>query len=323
MIKTAEDLFDSAHQWLFETIVQPMFFHLGLSGFIEDAFDGSMWLLIGVLQVILIAVVFGSLQRWRPAEPVVDRQQIRIDILYTLIHRLGLFRLVLFFSIQPIWDFLFGQASLHGISTFHVDQLWPGVTDIALVSLIIYILIFDFVDYFYHRAQHRFSWFWSLHAVHHSQRQMTMWSDNRNHLLDSLLRSTVFVLVAKLIGVAPGQFVLIVVLTQLIESYSHANIRMSFGKIGERLVVSPKFHRYHHSIEYNESTAGPARGHNFAVLFPVWDMLFGTARYDTGYAKTGIHDQELEGGSRDYGRSFLSQQWLGLKRMFGSKTAGF
>jgi sterol desaturase/sphingolipid hydroxylase (fatty acid hydroxylase superfamily) len=323
MIKTAEDLFDSAHQWLFEFIIQPVFFNLGLSAFLEDAFNGSMWLLIGVLQVILIAVVFGSLQRWRPAEPVVDRHQIRIDIFYTLIHRLGLFRLVLFFSIQPIWDFLFGQASLHGISTFHVDQIWPGVTDIAWVSLIIYILIFDLVDYFYHRAQHRFAWFWSLHAVHHSQRQMTMWSDNRNHLLDSVLRSTVFVLVAKLIGVPPGQFVLIVVLTQLVESYSHANIRISFGKIGERLLVSPKFHRYHHSIEYNESTAGPARGHNFAVLFPIWDILFGTARYNTGYARTGIHDQEPEGGSRDYGRSFLSQQWLGLKRMFGSKTAGF
>jgi sterol desaturase/sphingolipid hydroxylase (fatty acid hydroxylase superfamily) len=323
MIKTAEDLFDSVHQWLFEAIIQPVFFYLDLSALLEDAFDGSMWLMIGVLQVILIAVVFGSLQRWRPAEPVVDRQQIRIDIFYTLIHRLGLFRLVLFFSIQPIWDFLFGQASLHGVSTFHIDQIWPGVTDIAWVSLIMYILIFDLVDYFYHRAQHRFAWFWSLHAVHHSQRQMTMWSDNRNHLLDSVLRSTVFVLVAKLIGVPPGQFVLIVVLTQLVESYSHANIRLSFGTIGERLLVSPKFHRYHHSIEYNESTAGPARGHNFAVLFPIWDILFGTARFNTGYAKTGIHDQELEAGSRDYGRSFLSQQWLGLKRMFGSKTAGF
>jgi len=323
MIKTAEDLFDSVHQWLFEAIIQPVFFYLDLSALLEDAFDGSMWLLIGVLQIILIAVVFGSLQRWRPAEPVVDRQQIRIDIFYTLIHRLGLFRLVLFFSIQPIWDFLFGQASLHGISTFHVDQIWPGVTDIAWVSLIMYILIFDLVDYFYHRAQHRFAWFWSLHAVHHSQRQMTMWSDNRNHLLDSVLRSTVFVLVAKLIGVPPGQFILIVVLTQLVESYSHANIRLSFGKIGERFLVSPKFHRYHHSIEYNESTAGPARGHNFAVLFPIWDILFGTARFNTGYAKTGIHDQEPEAGSRDYGRSFLSQQWLGLRRMFGSKTAGF
>ena len=67
MIKTAEDLFDSAHQWLFEAIIQPVFFDLGLSAFLEDAFDGSMWLLIGVLQIILIAVVFGSLQRLRPA----------------------------------------------------------------------------------------------------------------------------------------------------------------------------------------------------------------------------------------------------------------
>lgn len=323
MMNTAIELFDSAQQWLFETLVQPMLFNLGLSGFIEDAYDGTMWLLIGVLQITLIVVVFGTLQRLRPVEPLVDRHQVRIDILYTLIHRLGLFRVALFFSIQPIWDALSGQASVSGFTTFHVDQLWPGVTDIAWVSFIIYLLIFDAVDYFYHRAQHRFAWFWSLHAVHHSQRQMTMWSDNRNHLLDSVLRSIVFVLVSKLIGVPPGQFILIVVLSQLVESYSHANIRMSFGKIGERLLVSPKFHRYHHSIEYDESTAGPAHGHNFAVLFPIWDILFGTARYNTGYAKTGIHDQEPAGGSRDYGRSFLAQQWLGLRRMFGSKTAGF
>ena len=323
MMNNAIELFDSAQQWLFETLVQPMLFNLGLSGFIEDAYDGTMWLLIGVLEIALIVVVFGTLQRLRPVEPLVDRHQVRIDILYTLIHRLGLFRVALFFSIQPIWDALSGQASVSGFTTLHVDQLWPGVTDIAWVSFIIYLLIFDAVDYFYHRAQHRFAWFWSLHAVHHSQRQMTMWSDNRNHLLDSVLRSIVFVFVSKLIGVPPGQFILIVVLSQLVESYSHANIRMSFGKIGERLLVSPKFHRYHHSIEYDESTAGPAHGHNFAVLFPIWDILFGTARYNTGYAKTGIHDQEPAGGSRDYGRSFLAQQWLGLRRMFGSKTAGF
>lgn len=323
MMNTVLELFDSAQQWLFETIVQPVMFHLGLSGFIEDAYDGTMWLLIGMLQIALIALVFGALQRWRPVEPMVDRHQVRIDILYTLIHRLGLFRVVLFFSVVPLWDALSGQASISGFTTFHVDQIWPGVTDIAWVSFIMYLLIFDAVDYFYHRAQHRFAWFWSLHAVHHSQRQMTMWSDNRNHLLDSLLRDTVIVLVSKLIGVPPGQFILLVVLSQLVESYSHANIRMSFGKIGERLLVGPKFHRYHHSIEYNESTAGPARGHNFAVLFPIWDILFGTARYNTGYAKTGIHDQEPAGGNRDYGRTFLSQQWLGLRRMFGSKTAGF
>ena len=311
------ELFDKVQVWLFEAVVQPVLFHLNLSGMIEDAYTGTMWLLIGVLQIVLLAVVFGTLQRLRPAEPVVDRQQIRIDILYTLIHRLGLFQLILFFSVVPLWDMLFGQAHTLGFSPLHIDQFWPGVTDLPWVSLIIYLLIFDFADYLFHRAEHRFTWFWGLHSVHHSQRQMTMWSDNRNHLLDSFLRDAMLVLLSQIIGVPPAQFVLIVVFTQLVESLSHANVRMHFGRWGERVLVSPRYHRFHHSIAYNESTAGPARGHNFAVLFPVWDIIFGTARFDTPYAPTGVHDQLPEAGGQDYGRSFIAQQVLGLRRMLG------
>ena len=311
------EFFDNAQQWLFESLVQPLLFHAGLGGMIEDAYTGTMWLLIGILQIILLVVVFGTLQKLRPAEPVVDRAQIRIDIVYTLIHRLGIFKLVLFFSIQPLWDELFGQAHILGFSPLHLDQLWPGVTDIAWVSLVMYLLIFDFVEYVYHRAQHRYAWFWALHAVHHSQRQMTMWSDNRNHLLDSFIRDAVLVLVSQLIGVPPAQFVLIVVFTQLVESLSHANVRMHFGVWGDRILVSPMFHRFHHSIEYDESTAGPAHGHNFSVLFPVWDLLFGTAKFNTGYMPTGVHDQQSQEDGRDYGQSFWSQQVLGIRRMFG------
>jgi sterol desaturase/sphingolipid hydroxylase (fatty acid hydroxylase superfamily) len=311
------ELFDQAQQWLFETVIQPLLFHTGFGGMIEDAYTGTMWLLIGLLEIVLLVVVFGTLQRLRPAEPVVDRAQIRIDIIYTLIHRLGLFKLVLFFSIEPLWNALFGQAHILGFSPLHLDELWPGVTDIAWVSLIMYVLIFDFVEYVYHRAQHRYAWFWALHAVHHSQRQMTMWSDNRNHLLDSFIRDAVLVLVSQLIGVPPAQFVLIVVFTQLVESLSHANVRMSFGAWGDRILVSPMFHRFHHSIAYDESTAGPAHGHNFSVLFPVWDLLFGTAKFNTGYVPTGVHDQQAAEGSRDYGQSFWSQQVLGIRRMFG------
>ncbi len=314
------ELFDLAQQWLFESVVQPFLFHTGLGGMIEDAYTGTMWLLIGILQIILLAVVFGTLQRLRPVEAVVDRKQIHIDMLYTVIHRLGLFRLVLFFSIDPIWDALFGQAHIMGFSPLHLDQLWPGVTDIAVVSLVMYLLIFDFVEYAYHRAQHRYAWFWALHAVHHSQRQMTMWSDNRNHLLDSFIRDAVLVLVSQLIGVAPAQFVLIVVFTQLVESFSHANVRMHFGAWGDRILVSPMFHRFHHSIQYDESTAGPAHGHNFSVLFPMWDLMFGTAKFNTGYLPTGVHDQQLLEGGRDYGKSFWAQQVLGIRRMLGLRA---
>ena len=68
----------------------------------------------------------------------------------------------------------FGQLHVWGFSALQIDQYWPGVTDIAWVSLVLYLLIFDVLDYFYHRAQHRFAWLWALHALHHSQRQMTM-----------------------------------------------------------------------------------------------------------------------------------------------------
>lgn len=253
---TLSQWFGNCQQWLFETLVQPALFHLGLSNFIEDGYDATMWLLVGLLQVAVLLLVFGPLQRLRPVEPVTDRRQIGIDVLYTLIHRLGVFRLALFFTIDPFWDSVFGQLHIWGFAPFQLDQYWPGVTDQAWVSLIIYLLLFDLVDYLYHRAQHRFAWLWALHAVHHSQRQMTMWSDDRNHLLDDMLRDVVVVFVSQLVGVPPAQFVAIVAITQLAQSFSHANLRMHFGAIGERLLVSPRFHRHHHSIAYDASTPG-------------------------------------------------------------------
>lgn len=317
MMNSLLDLFDDAQQWLFETVVQPFLFHAGLSSAIEDAYTGTMWFLIGILQIVLLVVVVGSLQRWRPVEPVVDRQQIRIDMLYTVIYRLGVFRIALFFLVRPVLEAFFGMTRVWGFEPFQLDGVWPGVTNIAWVSLVIYLVVFDLFEYIYHRAQHRFTWFWGLHAVHHSQRQMTMWSDSRVHLLDGLLRDVLLIVLSQLIGVQPSQFVVIVLFTQLVENLSHANVRMSFGRIGSRLLVGPMFHRFHHSIAYDESTAGPAHGHNFAVLFPVWDILFKTARFETAYPSTGIHDQLPEAGGRDYGRGFIAQQVLGIKRMLG------
>ena len=308
--------FDDLHQWLFETLVQPLVFAVGLGNRLEDAFSGTGWLLVGLIQLVVILAVIVPLQRWRPVEPVTDRAAIRVDMLYTLIHRLGLFRLVLFFSLTPLLDDLIGQLRVLGLPTFHVDQLWPGVTDHAVVSLLIYLVVMDFVDYWLHRGQHHFGWWWGLHALHHSQRQMTVWSDNRNHLLDDLIRDLVLVTVAQLIGVAPGQFVAIVAITQLSESFQHANLRLWFGRWGERLWVSPRFHRRHHSIGIGHESPGMALGGcNFGVLFPWWDTMFGTANFELRYDPTGIRDQVEQG--RDYGRGFWAQQWLGLRRLLG------
>lgn len=310
------DAFDTVHQWLFETLVQPLVFALGLGNRLEDAHSGTGWLLVGLLQLVVMLVVIAPLQRWRPVEPVRDRAAIRVDVIYTLIHRLGLVRLVLFFTLMPLLDDLIGHLRVLGLPTFHLDQLWPGVTDLPLVSLVIYLVVMDFFDYWLHRSQHTFEWWWRLHALHHSQRQMTMWSDNRNHLLDDLIRDLLLVTLAQFIGVAPGQFVAIVAITQLSESFQHANLRLWFGRWGERLWVSPRFHRRHHSIGIGHETPGMKLGGcNFGVLLPWWDMLFGSANFEQRYDPTGIRDQVERG--RDYGRGFWAQQWLGLKRLAG------
>jgi sterol desaturase/sphingolipid hydroxylase (fatty acid hydroxylase superfamily) len=312
-MNTLVDLFGTAQQWLFETLVQPLLFALGMGNLLEDGFVATGWLLVGVLQIVVMLLLFRTLERWRPVEPVTDRAAVRVDIVYTLIHRLGVFRLALFFTVQPLWDALVGQGRLYGMPTWSVDALWPGVTDVAWVSFAIYLVLFDLLDYALHRGQHGLHWWWKLHALHHSQRQMTMWSDTRNHLLDDVLRDSAFVLAGLLLGVPPAQFVALVALKKLVESLSHANVRTNFGPLG-RWIVSPQFHRVHHAVAIGHESHGPGSlgGCNFAVLFPVWDRLFGTARWDDAYPPTGIRDQ-LEG--RDYGRGFWAQQWLGLKRL--------
>ena len=311
------DIFSSTQQWLFEALVQPALFALGLANLLEDAYAGTAWVMVGVIQIVILLAVIAPLQRWRPVEAVTDRATIRTDVLYTLIHRLGLFRIALFFTLDPWFDEAFGALRTAGYGTFHLDQLWPGVTDNAIVSLLIYLVVFDFVAYWTHRGQHQLEWWWRLHSLHHAQRQMTMWSDNRNHLLDDILVDTIVVVVAQLIGVAPGQFIAIVAFTQLSESFQHANVRLWFGRVGERLWVSPRFHRLHHSIGLGHESAGRQTlgGHNFGVLLPWWDMLFKTSNFEVRYDATGIRDQ-IE-ASRNYGQGFWSQQWLGIKRLFG------
>ena len=313
--------FNNWQQALFESAVQPLLLATGQAALLEVGFEATAWLLLGMLQITLLLLVIGPLQRMRPVDAVTDRATIRTDILYTLIHRLGLFRLALFLSIDPLFDQLFGALRTAGYGTFHLDQLWPGVTDIAIVSLLIYLVVFDFIGYWVHRGQHQIDWWWRLHSLHHAQRQMTMWSDNRNHLLDDLLVDVSVVLVAQLIGVAPGQFIVIVFLTQLSESFQHANLKLWFGSVGERLWVSPRFHRLHHSIGLGHESKGVQTlgGHNFGVLLPWWDMLFGTANFEQRYDPTGIRDQVAtnEDAGRDYGHGFWSQQWLGLKRLAG------
>lgn len=315
--QSAVDLFAAVHGWVFMTIVEPILFKLDGAGIMEQAYDGTEFFLLGLLQIALLYAVLRPLEALWPAERWADRRGVFVDVLYTYLHRLGLFSLALFFVLDPAIDQLAGFLRLEGISNFNLDDVWPGVTSIPIVAFFLYLVVLDFANYWVHRGQHRFEWWWGLHSLHHSQRQMSLWADDRNHLVDDLLRDAIFALIAVLIGVQPGQFVLLLLATRAIETLQHANLRLSFGRLGERALVSPRFHRRHHAI--GDGHEGADRGCNFAVLLPIWDVLFGTANFAPGYPATGIRDQLATDGRPgvDYGQGFWSQQWLGLRRMVG------
>ena len=98
------------------------------------AFAGTGWLLVGCLQLLVMLLVIAPLQKWRPVEPVTDRAAVRVDVLYTLIHRLGVVPDCPVFTLEPLFDALFSPLRAAGVATFHLDGLWPGVTDLPWVA---------------------------------------------------------------------------------------------------------------------------------------------------------------------------------------------
>jgi sterol desaturase/sphingolipid hydroxylase (fatty acid hydroxylase superfamily) len=310
MFEWIANLFPALQDRVFETTVLPVMYAVGLGGYAEQAFDWTEIFLIGAIEILLLAILLGALEKWRPLEVHANAGEKKIDVIYTLINRLGLVPLVIFLALLPLVDGIDGWLRMQNVIPPKLEDALSFLNDSPFLSFIFYLVILDFVAYWLHRGQHQINVWWALHSLHHSQRQMTFWSDNRNHLLDDVLIDVAFALVALLIGVAPAQFVTLVVAGRVVESLSHANLRLSFGRIGEYLLVSPRFHRVHHAIGLGHE--GRSRGCNFAVLFPVWDVLFRTANFENVYPATGVRDQ-LEG--RDYGRGFWAQQVLGIRRM--------
>jgi sterol desaturase/sphingolipid hydroxylase (fatty acid hydroxylase superfamily) len=88
---------------------------------------------------------------------------------------------------------------------------------------------------------------------------------------------------------APEQYPLMVIGFRLVESLSHTNVRLGFGRFGSLGLVGPQYHRVHHSIEHAEPPFEGPRGCNFAVILPIWDVIFGTWRRDfVHYPQTGV-----------------------------------
>ncbi len=185
---------------------------------------------------------------------------------------------------------------LHGLYVRHLSALtiqeievWPMVARLTFS-----IVVFDFLQWFHHWVRHKVTLFWYFHTIHHSQRQMNLFTDGRTHPVETIVSQAVIFLPMFMLQLNPYAVAWIALASSWYQRLYHANIRTNFGVL-KSFLVTPQSHRIHHSIEAQH------RDKNFGVLFTVWDRMLGTLyhSYDE-YPETGVEDEEfpLEQGVR-------------------------
>jgi sterol desaturase/sphingolipid hydroxylase (fatty acid hydroxylase superfamily) len=167
-------------------------------------------------------------------------------------------------------------------------RIWPADAPVWMQVLLV-IVLGDGLEYMYHRLCHAHPLLWRLHAIHHTPVRLNALKGGRHHVLYAFGRAA-FVWLPLLVLGAPSTLIYWqYVAVTITGAVGHANIEFRIPAFVHRLIVTPEYHRIHHSTD-------PRLGNSdFAVVFPLWDMVFGThadpLRERVG--ETGIHDDPI------------------------------
>jgi sterol desaturase/sphingolipid hydroxylase (fatty acid hydroxylase superfamily) len=300
-------------EWTSDGIASPLLSLLQVPADAISPRELATSLLIAVIQIGIIALIFRPLESWLPAERWTDRRLTRVDRRYTLLMVLGILPLTIFLAMTPLRGLLGGDAGAGGDARIGPLHAIPLLDQHPYLLFLVYYLVFDFVYYWMHRAQHAIPWWWALHSLHHSQRQVSCWTNDRDCFVDGLLEASILACVGLVLGADPSEFALLMLVGELIQNFSHANVRIGFGRWLNTVFVGPAFHRLHH-MRSDPARPGLHRC-NFAQAFPLWDFLFGTALYGERPCATGVLDPVVDA---DNELGVIGQQWAALQRFGGA-----
>lgn len=173
-------------------------------------------------------------------------------------------------------------------SLFRPQSILHGALGLA-TAVLAYGLVWDFFQYWFHRAQHTFATLWPSHRVHHSDSAVNTTTALRRSVAEALL-IFIFVLLPTvvIVGVHKTAAPIAFAIFYGWGFFNHANIRLSLGPL-TALFSGPAWHRLHHALEPEY------RDCNFAAYFPLLDIVFGTYRPPRvgENAIHGIADQAL------------------------------
>lgn len=162
-----------------------------------------------------------------------------------------------------------GAAAVYLAVLKGASALSPLTVPVGPVTIVLCLILSDFVYYWSHRLSHERRWLWASHVVHHSSYHFNLSTALRSPWTDIVSGSFLFWVPLALLGF-PAELVLIsrsaVVVWQF---WFHTE---SIGRLGwlEHILVTPSHHRVHHAVN------GPYLDRNYGGVLIIWDRLFGT-----------------------------------------------
>ena len=233
---------------------------------LSSALSSARGRTVGPILLVFIGVILLAEQLW-PAvrRPLFSRAQV-VDAIY-----LALFAVV----VLPLLTLVETGAAVEIGQHAHFLELGrlPLGPQVVVAGLIL--IGIDAMNWAAHVANHRSLTLWRLHALHHSQEDMSVLTTFRTHPLvhASYLPSLLPALILGASGAVPA--IAIIVYGCLI-TLPHANLRWRFGPLG-RVFVSPAYHRLHHVSEFLDDRGTV----NYGFVLVCWDQLIHRAIFPT------------------------------------------
>src|SRR5688572_2133442 len=96
MMDLLREGFTLVQAWIFEQMVQPLMFQMGLMAYAEDAYEAIETVMIGAIEIGVLVALLKPLEVWRPVEQWIEKRAVRADVIYTWLNRLGVLPLLIF-----------------------------------------------------------------------------------------------------------------------------------------------------------------------------------------------------------------------------------
>ena len=244
-----------------------------------------------VLRLLLTGLVFIPIETLFPRRPEqgIFRYEWREDLFYYFVSSM---------MVQVLtWLSFIPANTLLAITSWSEFRAWVAALPFV-VQFVAIMFLTDVVQYWVHRLFHRIPALWRFHAVHHSAQHMDWIAGARMHFLEILILRGTTVIPTIMLGFSQSAVGAYIFVVYLYATFVHSNLGLRFRPV-EKLLVTPRFHHWHHGIEKEAIDV------NFAIHFPLLDRLFGTyhmpedGRWPEGY---GIQGHPVPKG---YWRQFL------------------